>query len=384
MRMKPFSINRIPRLVLDRGLAAKAGAKATTLAGSGRNVLLVADPALRAIGITETVSRSFLEAGHDVLAFEDIKSDPTESQVQSAVALSRKEKRDLVVCLGGGSAMDAGKLIASLIDGNSAVTDHRLVAKPLPLNRPPIICLPTTAGTGSEATSVSVISNDAGNKYWYWGPDLKADLVLHDPELTVGLPSTITAASGVDAIVHAIEAETCRDRQVPNRTYALEAIRLGARHLNRAVTAPNDLSSRSGMLLAATYGGIAIDNAGTGIAHNIAHAMGSLVPIHHGRAVAVAMAATLDWNIEGNGEHYAPVAAAFGSEGPRSLGDDFAQFVRELGIKADFSEEFPTLTAERLAEKMAAPENKAMRRANVREMHDDDLVALAQKVLDFT
>ena len=381
--MKPFTINRIPRLVLERGLAANTGAKATTLAGHARKVLLVADPALRPIGITEIVDSSLTEAGHEVVAFEDIKSDPKESQVQSAVNLARAEQCNLVVCLGGGSAMDAGKLIGSLIDGNSAVTDHRLVAKPLPQIRPPIICLPTTAGTGSEATSVSVISNDAGNKYWYWGPELKADLVLLDPELTAGLPPAITAASGVDAIVHAMEAETGQDRQIPNQIYALEAIRLGVRHLSRAVAAPNDLSARSGMLLAATYGGIAIDNAGTGIAHNIAHALGSLVSIHHGRAVAIAMAATMDWNIEGNGELYAPVAAAFGSEGPRSLADDFADFVRELGIDANLTNEFPTLTADSLAQKMAAPENKAMRRANVRVMRDEDLVPLAQKVLNF-
>ncbi|MEP3276490.1 MAG: iron-containing alcohol dehydrogenase [Stappiaceae bacterium] len=382
--MRAFSINRIPRIVLEQGIAADTGSKVTSLAGKGRNVLLVADPALRELGITDIVSTSLIEAGHDVLAFEEIKSDPTESQIQTAVTLARAQNRNAVVCLGGGSAMDAGKLIGSLINGRSAVIDHRLVAKPLPRSRPPIVCLPTTAGTGSEATSVSVVSNDEGNKYWYWGPELKSDLVLLDPELTVGLPSSITAASGVDAVVHAMEAETNQGRQVPNQTYTLEAIRLGSSHLRQSVAVPNDLTARSGMLLAATYGGISIDNAGTGIAHNIAHAIGSLVPIHHGRAVAIAMAATLQWNIDGDIDRYRAVASAFGSEGPDRLASDFEQFIHDLGIRTNLAEEFPALTAEDVAGKMAAPENKAMRRANARVMGEEDLLPLARMALVFT
>ena len=146
-----------------------------------------------------------------------------------------------------------------------------------------------------------MLSDDDGVKFWYWGSALKADRVVLDPELTVALPAHLTAATGVDALVHAIEACTNRNAFVANDLYGLEAIRLVARHLATAVSEPGNLEARGGMLRAASLAGIAIDNVGTALAHNIGHALGSLMPIHHGRAVAIAMAATLPWNVEGDG-----------------------------------------------------------------------------------
>jgi alcohol dehydrogenase class IV len=227
-----------------------------------------------------------------------------------------------------------------------------------------------------------VLSDGSGVKYWYWGSALKADRVVLDPELTVALPAHLTAATGVDALVHAIEACTNRSAFAANDLYGLEAIRLVARHLGTAVVKPGNLEARGGMLLAAAFAGIAIDNAGTALAHNIAHALGSLLPIHHGRAVAIAMAATLEWNVEGNGAGFAKVAEVLGlGRDPRGLAAWFDHFVRSVGIEVSLADEAKGVDAGVLARRMAAPENAAMRAANVRPVTDEDLEPLAGMVL---
>ena len=382
--MKSFSINRIPRIVCESGISDSTGKKLLGLTQQHMNVLLIADPNLRKFGITSSIEKSLIQANHKVTLFEDIKSDPTEIQVQNAVEIGRNKRCNAVVCLGGGSTLDAGKLIANLLPIEDSIAVFRLAKKQLPQFRPSIIAIPTTAGTGSEATSVCVVSDSDGCKYWYWGANLKSDLVLLDSELTANLPKEISAASGIDAIVHAIEAETCKSRQNTNQIFTIETIRLGSKFLPKVVSDPSNSEARKNMLLAAFLGGVSIDNAGTGIAHNIAHALGSLLPIHHGRAVAIAMSTTIAWNIQGNEKKYEAVAANFGSENSTKLARDFNSFVRELGIDFRLESSGYNVSVEKLASQMAKPENESMRAANVRKMNDEDLPVLAKMVLEAT
>ena len=174
------------------------------------------------------------------------------------------------------------------------------------------VCVPTTSGTGSEATRTAVLSDAAHAKVWLWGDALKADAILLDPALTVGLPPHLTAATGIDALVHAIEASTNRNANAANDLYCHEAIRLVVKYLARAVNTPADLAARAGLQWAATFAGIGIDNCGTAIAHNIGHALASLRPVHHGRAVGVALRATLPWSVADGDPAYAAAAAAMG------------------------------------------------------------------------
>jgi len=380
--MKPFILAPVPAIACGAGRIAGLGDDVTEIAGDAARVLVVADPGVSALGTTARVAAAIEAGGHRAVVFDDIRSDPKEAQVRTAVDIGRSFGVTAVVCLGGGSAVDAGKLIAATARCDDDVTAFRLAARPLPSSGLAKICIPTTAGTGSETTAVSVLSDDAGLKSWYWGAALKADRVVLDPELTVALPAHLTAATGVDALVHAIEACTNRSAFPANDVYGLEAIRLVARHLATAVAEPDDLAARGGMLLAAAFAGIAIDNAGTALAHNIAHALGSLVPIHHGRAVAIAMAATLDWNIEGNAQGFAEVAEPLGlGRDPRRLPAWFDRFIRSLGIKVSLADEVKGVDAAVLARRMAAPENAAMRAANVRPVTDEDLEPLAGMVL---
>jgi alcohol dehydrogenase class IV len=242
--------------------------------------------------------------------------------------------------------------------------------------------VPTTAGTGSETTAVSIVSDALGVKYWYWGEALKPDVALLDAELTTGLPAPLTAACGLDAIVHAMEAATNRAAFAENSATCCAAIALAVAHLEKAVAEPDDLAARGALLLAAARAGTGIDNCGTGIAHMIAHALASLLPIHHGRAVALGMAASLAWSMEGQEAAYKDVAQAFGCAHYGELPMAFSGLVRRLGISLHLPADINRLSPERLAAQMARPENAPMRLASLRAVTDEDLLLIAERVLN--
>ncbi len=378
----PVLLEPVPPMLQGEGALEGVGAHAVRLAGEGATVLLVADPGLKASGMIDAAAAALRASGVVPVVFSDIKSDPSAKQVDAGAAMAREAGAKAVVALGGGSAMDAGKLVAAIAGGAAPAVSYALCANPFPAGSLPKICIPTTSGTGSETTRVSVIGDDAGAKQWYWGPELRADLVVLDPALTVGLPAHLTAATGIDALVHAIEAATNRNASPGNDVYAHAAIRLAVRHLETAVAKPADIPARAGMQLAAAFAGVAIDNAGTAIGHNIGHALGSLRPIHHGRAVGVAMVATLGWNVEGDDGAFASVAEAMG------LGRDAAQvpaaferLMRSTGVKLSLSGEFDGISPAMLAAQMSRPENEAMRRSNRREPDDTDMLRFAEAVL---
>jgi alcohol dehydrogenase len=380
--MTPFTLAHVPAIAFGAGRIAGLGKDVTEIAGDAARVLVVADPGVSALGLTAGVAAAIEADGHTAVVFDDIRSNPKEAQGRAAIDLARSEAAVAVVCVGGGSALEAGKLIAATARCEDDVTAFRLAAKPLPASGLPKICIPTTAGTGSETTAVSVLSDDNGVKFWYWGREIKADRVVVDPELTVALPAHLTAATGIDALVHAIEACTNRNAFSANDVYGREAIRLVVRHLATAVSEPGNLEARGGMLLAAGFAGIAIDNAGTALAHNIGHALGSLIPIHHGRAVAVAMAATLSWSVGGNEGGFVKIAEILGlGRDPQGLAAWFDRFVHSVGINTSLADEAEGIDAAVLARWMAAPENAAMRAANVRPVTDKDLQPLAEMVL---
>lgn len=249
------------------------------------------------------------------------------------------------------------------------------------------MCLPTTSGTGSEATRTAVLAAPDHAKVWLWGDELKPNLIVLDPALAAGLPPSLTAATGIDALVHAIEASTNANAHTANDLFCHEAIRLVVRHLIRSIEVPADLQARAGMQRAATLAGIGIDNCGTAIAHNIGHALASLRPVHHGRAVGLALRATLAWNVTDDSDgRYAAVAAAMGE--PREaarLPAAFERLLRQSGIKVSLAGEgHDAIRPVDLALQMARPENEAMRRSNRRPVADADLLAFATAVLTAT
>lgn len=375
--MSGFGLQPVPAISMAAGRVDALGSDIIDLSGTGCRALLVADPGLAATGLIDRALTAMRASGTAVHLFDDLQSDPKESQVDAGVRTADAVRADIIVALGGGSALDAAKLIANLTGQDRPARDFRLMANPLPPRRARLIAVPTTAGTGSEATATSILSDADGTKYWYWGPGLRPDMILLDPALTVGLPPALTAASGVDALVHAVEALTNGKSFAANEATGLAAIRLASRHLRDAVTQPDNLVARGGMLHAACLAGIAIDNAGTAIAHNIAHALASLTPIHHGRAVAIGMRASLGWNLETAPEAYRAVTETLGLYTPAAFADWFARLVDDCGI--DMTVAGPT--ADQLAAQMLAPENAPMLAANIRSATPDDVGRLAAGVL---
>jgi alcohol dehydrogenase class IV len=361
---------------------AELGVEARALAGAGAPVRLVADAGLKPFGIVDRARDMLGSAGLQPHIYAEIAGEPREAQVEAARSLGRSAGVKAVVCLGGGSALDAGKLAGALLGTDEPVAAFRLAAAPLPAKTAPVICIPTTAGTGSEMTGISVVSSADKTKFWFWGAELEADMALLDPELTVNLPSNFTAMTGMDALVHAVEAATNRNGGGEGDQAAYEAVRLVVRHLPTSVREPSDIEARAGMLEAAALGGLAIHKAGTALAHNIGHALGSLAPVPHGVAVTLAMAATAGWVVEGNRTAFARVADAMG-EG--SDADAFPHAFRRLaetvGLRLDTVAVAPNLTAEALAAHMAAPENAAMRKSTSRPVTDADLLPLAEMTL---
>jgi alcohol dehydrogenase len=378
--MSVYEIARIPRVTAGVGARSRIAA----LAGSAGHVLLVADPGLKSTGLVDEIAATLRARGLAFSIFDAFQSDPTIAQADAAADLARSEKSGVVVCLGGGSALDLGKAVAAIALAPNSAAHYQLFANPLPAAGLRKICVPTTAGTGSETTRTAILTRDDHAKVWLWGDAIKADEVVLDPELTVTLPGPLTAATGIDALVHAVEAATNRNANPVAGFFAHEAIRLVARHLVKALESPDDLEARAGLQWAAALAGVAIDNCGTAIAHALGHAMGSLRPIHHGRAVGVAMLASLPWNIEKN-EAFAACAADMGGEpSGRGFIASYERLLRASGVKLSLAQEFAGVTAEQLAAQTARPENAAMRDSNARAASEADLLMLAERVLSIS
>ena len=237
-------------------------------------MLLVADPVLRGLGVTGLAGDLLEKAGIESHIYDGFTGEPTANDIDAASALARQHGAGAVIGLGGGSALDTAKLVACCAVSGEPAMAYALCATPLPKNRLPIIAVPTTAGTGSEVTRVSVFADAGKVKVWAWGEELKPDVAILDPELTVALPPAVTAGTGLDALVHAIEAATNKQANPRQRPLLPQGHQPDRRQSGARGHASDDIAARGAMLLASCYGGIGIDNCGTALAHNISACRG--------------------------------------------------------------------------------------------------------------
>jgi alcohol dehydrogenase class IV len=379
--MQPFELSRIPAIFFGAGCLSRLGREVAARLAPGGAVMIIADPAMRSLGWTDRVTDMLAAKEIRNAVYAEFKGEPKVSEIDRATAAARDLSAGLVVGIGGGSALDTAKLVAATTRSGLSAAAYALCDTPVPLDALPVIAIPSTAGTGSEVTRTSVFALESGVKTWAWGDPLKPVAALLDPELTLTLPPPLTAATALDALVHAIEAATNARRNAGNDLFCHGAINLITRNLERAIKDGSDMAARGALLLGSCYAGIAIDNGGTALAHNISHAVAALAPIAHGRATALAMLATMDWVAEAVPEAFAAVAQAMGeTPEPDAAVSAFAHVVRASGLKISLRDDGLELNRpELLAAQMSQPQNAPMRKATVRPVRDEDLLMLAQR-----
>jgi alcohol dehydrogenase len=301
-----------------------------------RRVLLVTDPGVRAAGIADRVLDALGPASVEVTIYDRVTADSGSTLIDQGVVALRAAGAELVVGVGGGSALDTAKAIAVLATNPGSALDyvglHKLTARPLPM-----IAVPTTAGTGSEVSLWAVFTDDTRRlKVAIGGVPVYPAVALCDPELTLGLPPMLTAATGMDALAHGIECYTSKACQPISAALALRAIELIGRHLQRAVSSGRDLAARYAVMLGSTMAGMAMNPTRLGLAHALAMPLGSWdLRIPHGIAVAVTLSHVMAFNCGVAQERFAAVAQALGEpadDGPVSeAAERAAPAVRRLG-----------------------------------------------------
>lgn len=300
---------------------------------------LVCDPALEPLGIADQVRGAAAERVGTTWAH--VEADAPRASVEAGADAARAAGADGVIALGGGSAIDSAKAIALLVKHGGDVARWDGAGK---IGSPglPLIAIPTTAGTGSEASCIAVLKDEAQQKKLVLiDRAVYPSVAILDPRLTMGLPAKLTAATGLDALTHAVEGIVSKYAQPVCDAIGLECVRLIAAHLRKAVVAPDDATARGYMLLAASMAGQLVSMTFTGVAHAVAHALGVGWRIHHGTANAL----VLPWSIRFNASDgraaagYRRCAEAFGVHASgddaawtRAFADAVEAFVAELGL----------------------------------------------------
>lgn len=297
----------VPRIVCEVGALQEVG---YVFRGLGaQRVMMVCDPGIVSLGFAGQARKVLEAAGCEVAVFDQVAPDPSSALVERAVKQAQGFKADGVLGLGGGSSLDAAKLVALLINSEQPLEDLYGTDKALG-QRTPLVLMPTTSGTGSEVTWVSVITDAQQRKQAVYSPQLLPDVAILDPQLTLGLPAKVTAATGLDAMVHAIEAYTSRTRKNPiSDGLATAALALLGANLPKVLANGQDLEARTAMLQGSLMAGMAFVNASVAAIHALAYPLGARFHIPHGHANALVMAPVIRFNLASAQRHYAELAA---------------------------------------------------------------------------
>ncbi|MEH2469993.1 alcohol dehydrogenase class IV [Nitrobacteraceae bacterium AZCC 2161] len=276
----------------------------------------------------------------EVSVFGEVKPEPDIPNLENALAIARAVSPDLIVGFGGGSAMDLAKLVAVLCTNSRTVTDIAGVDK-VEDRQLPLLQVPTTSGTGSEGGIRALVTDPVTqNKLAVQSRFMLADLAIVDPDLTMSVPPQITAATGVDAMAHCVEAFTSRKAHAAIDLYAIEGVRLVGRYLSRAVADGADREARAGLSLASLYGGFCLGPVNTTAGHAVAYPLGTRHHIAHGLACAVIFPHTLAFNMSAVSDKTAAILQALGLDAPKDQGSAFDaayRYCSDLGIEMRLS-----------------------------------------------
>ena len=382
-QIAPFTFNTTPSVVFEPGSSKRLGA----IAGPrlGQRVLLVTDPGLRKLGLCDPAIASLEKEGIAVTLFDRVEADPSRATLLKAIEAGRAAKITGVVGFGGGSSLDVSKL-AALLCGSNEDLDAAWGVGNAKGPRLPLVLVPTTAGTGSEVTPVSIITVGEEEKRGVSSAVILPDIAVLDAELTLGLPPAITAATGIDAMVHAIEAYASKsaNNNPLSRMLARQALRLLGANIETAVSNGGDVAARGAMLLGSMLAGQAFANSPVAAVHALAYPIGGTFHVPHGLSNALVLSHVLRFNAPDAAHLYAEIAAdAFpalekeeGTQGRcAAFIEELASLSKRVGLQSRLRE--VGIGEEHLA-KMASDSMKQTRLLvnNPRELSETDALAI--------
>ncbi|MEO8406858.1 MAG: iron-containing alcohol dehydrogenase [Oxalobacteraceae bacterium] len=303
-----FEFSTVPHLISELGAAARLGIIVAEHFPQVRDALIVTDAGFAKTGLLDAPAASLRAANISVQLYSGVQADPAEALILQAAAQVRQHPVDIVIGVGGGSSMDVAKLIAVLCSGQQDLSSMYGIGN-IHSTRLPLIQIPTTAGTGSEVTPISIVTTGATTKMGVVSPVLYADLAILDAMLTIGLPASATAATGIDAMVHAIEAYTSKIKKNPlSDMLARQALILLSRNIITACTDGKNLAVRQHMLLGAMLAGQAFANAPVAAVHALAYPIGGIFHVPHGLSNALVLPHVLRFNAAAAETEYAELA----------------------------------------------------------------------------
>ncbi len=337
--MKNFIFQTVPVLHFGEGCLAELPGQIAALCAS--RPMIVTDKGIVAAGLIAPVEKTLSEAGLEVVIFDAVVADPPEAIVRQAIASAQAAGVDIVIGLGGGSSLDTAKVVAALaVDGAQPLADIYGVGA-LERKGLPTILIPTTSGTGSEVTAISILTTGETTKAGIVSPHLFADVALLDPALTLGLPADVTAATGIDAMVHAIEAYTGRHAKNPvSDMLAIEALKLLTANIETVCFDGRNMQAREAMLRGSMLAGQAFANSPVGAIHALAYPLGGIYHIPHGLSNALVMSYVMQFNLEAAAPLYAQLADALdiprGSENSaEARAQQLIDYLEALAVKVN-------------------------------------------------
>ncbi len=386
--IEAFAFNTSQRIVFEDGSAASLAHHASSLLGA--RPVIVTDKGIINAGLLEETHEDLQKAGCEVLVYEDVLADPPRKLVEDAVGKALEHRATSVVGFGGGSSLDVAKLVALLARSEESLDDAWGVGNAKG-PRLPLVLVPTTSGTGSEVTPISIITLEDDEKRGVVSPILLPDLAILDPLLTLGLPAHVTAATGIDAMVHAIEGYASKNanNNPVSRALAVEALKLLGTNIETAVFEPKDKAARGAMLLGSMLAGMAFANSPVAAVHALAYPIGGTFHVPHGLSNALVLSHVLRFNAPDAAGDYADLAPCLfpelaAIEDPETrasaFADELAHLSNRLGLQSTLRE--VGITAEDLP-KMAKDAMKQTRLLvnNPRPVTEADALAIYQAAL---
>lgn len=326
----PAATLRVPRILFGAGARAQLGEVIAEL--GARRPLLVTDAFHADKGVADGLVAIVAATGAEVAVFSESVPDPTVASVDAAVAAAHAHRADAVIGLGGGSPLDTAKAVALLAVRGGRMRDYRAPAVTAG-QALPIVAVPTTAGSGSEATQFTIITDDSAaeaEKMLCPGPAFLPAVAVVDPELTASMPPRLTADTGIDALTHAVEAYVSRRATPLSDAFALRAIALVGGSLERAYADGSDAAARSDMMLASLLAGVAFSNASVALVHGMSRPIGAHFGIAHGLSNALLFAEVTRFSLAGAEARYAEAARALGATNDPDDAVAAAALVEEL------------------------------------------------------